>query len=161
MLHRFSLRSLLVCAAGPGSWEAERPLWLAVTTSSLEGALEPLADRRCAEGLEVLVSTKTVGEALAASPRAPSYLLLVGDQPARFTTQMTKGGLLNVLMGYATADFFHSMRYGSRSVDYTVDDAREILSQGSPAARSRAAWSEPPPAGAGRSRRPRARLSCR
>ncbi len=268
MIHWSVLPSLLALAAGSGGWKAEKPLWLAVTTPSLEEALEPLADRRRAEGLDVLVSTKPIGEALADAPRAPSYLLLVGDheakreaepwfvpaqerqpyrwsflqreafasdaawgdldgdgapdlpvgripartpeevaavvskiiayeerplspedlrvnfwggspdygalfdtattylllssvredtppwmdlwvlagdagsplcgwpgdQPARFTAQMKRGGLLNVLMGHANADLFHSMMYGSRSVDYTIDDARELLSEGSPAA---------------------------
>lgn len=57
----------------------ERPLWLVVTTEALAPALEPLVAAREAGGLEARVSTEGVEAALAAAPRAPSYLLLVGD----------------------------------------------------------------------------------
>lgn len=57
----------------------EKPLWLAVARTELASALEPLAEKRRQDGFEVVISTKSIAESLAASPRRPHFLLLVGD----------------------------------------------------------------------------------
>jgi hypothetical protein len=59
---------------------ADAPLWLAVTTEALAPSIQPLAERRRAEGLEAVVFVGSPQDALAAHPR-PAYLLLVGDAP--------------------------------------------------------------------------------
>jgi hypothetical protein len=58
---------------------ANKPLWLAVCPEMFEQALAPLADHRRDDGMEVLISTDSPPEAVAACPRLPSYILLVGD----------------------------------------------------------------------------------
>jgi len=58
----------------------EKPLWLAVTTPQLAPSIQPLAERRRAEGLEAVVFVGEPQAALHEHPR-PTYLLLVGDAP--------------------------------------------------------------------------------
>ncbi len=63
---------------------ASKPIWLVVTRPMFREVIVPLADRRKAEGLETIVSTLPVRNAIAACPRKPSFLLLVGDyQPGQ------------------------------------------------------------------------------
>ncbi len=69
---------LMVPAATRGA-EGPRPLWLAVTRPMFAEALAPLAAHRRAEGLEAVVSTRPIAEAIAAAGRRPACLLLVGD----------------------------------------------------------------------------------
>ncbi len=59
-----------------------KPLWLAVARTELAPALEPLAAKRRQDGFEVVISTKPIAESLAALPRRPHFLLLVGDDEA-------------------------------------------------------------------------------
>ena len=59
---------------------APRPLWLAVTTAQLAPSIQPLADRRRSEGLDVVVFIGQPIAALAENPKA-AYLVLVGDVP--------------------------------------------------------------------------------
>jgi hypothetical protein len=59
---------------------APRPLWLAVTTAQLAPSIQPLADRRRSEGLDVVVFIGQPKAALAENPKA-AYLVLVGDVP--------------------------------------------------------------------------------
>lgn len=71
--------AVCIACAGPAGAAEQRPLWLAVCKADLAEALTPLAEKRRGEGFEVIVSTEPIAEALTASPRAPDYLLLVGD----------------------------------------------------------------------------------
>ena len=57
----------------------EKPLWLAVGPKELVGPLGPLVEKRRSEGLETVVSNESIEKALAAAPRRPKFLLLVGD----------------------------------------------------------------------------------
>jgi len=60
------------------------PVWMVVGREGLVKPLEPLVRLRRSQGLETVVSTGAVGEALAAAPRRPKFLLLVGDdQPGK------------------------------------------------------------------------------
>lgn len=54
------------------------------------------------------------------------------DQPARFDRQMKRGGLLNVLMGHASADAFYSMQAANKPIFYTADDTAGELGKGPP-----------------------------
>lgn len=77
--HRVALLlALLLAFAGKAHAEA-KPLWVAVTRSSLEKALEPLAEKRRGDGFEVVVSTERIDKALKGLTRAPDYILIVGD----------------------------------------------------------------------------------
>ena len=49
----------------------ERPLWLAVGPPSLLCEIEPLAQRRRSQGMETMVVTGTVADALSEAPRTP------------------------------------------------------------------------------------------
>ena len=75
------LLAILCSVLTPGAiYTAEqRPLWLAVSRAGLVKAIEPLAAKRRADGFEVRISTKSIEEAIAESPRRPAFLLLVGD----------------------------------------------------------------------------------
>ncbi len=75
----FWLLALLIAAANDAHAADRKPLWLAVARPELAAPLQPLAEKRRNEGFEVVVSTKSVPDALAASARRPDYLLLVGD----------------------------------------------------------------------------------
>jgi len=62
----------------------ERKLYLIVTRERFTQAAQPLIEKRRAEGFEVVVSLKGPSEAIAALPRRPDLLLLIGDdQPGR------------------------------------------------------------------------------
>ena len=78
---RGALLAILCSVLTPGAiYTAEqRPLWLAVSRAGLVKAIEPLAAKRRADGFEVRISTKSIEEAIAESPRRPAFLLLVGD----------------------------------------------------------------------------------
>ena len=68
------------CWRGEGTRaEEEKPIWLAVARPGLAGPLDLLAQERRNEGMEVVVSTAAVEKAVAALPRRPAFLLLVGD----------------------------------------------------------------------------------
>jgi hypothetical protein len=70
---------VLIAGAARAPAAEQRPLWLAVVRPELAAPLQPLAENRRSEGLEAVISTKSVAEALAAAPRRPDFLLLVGD----------------------------------------------------------------------------------
>jgi len=75
-----ALLAIAVCCGGAGRAAAdERPIWLAVTRPGLAGPLDVLAQQRRNEGMQAIVSTAAVDKALAALPRRPAFLLLVGD----------------------------------------------------------------------------------
>lgn len=57
----------------------EKPLWLVVGSADLVKPIEALAKQRRSEGLETMISAQGVEKALAAAPRRPDFLLLVGD----------------------------------------------------------------------------------
>ena len=59
--------------------EAPKPLWLVVGPADLAKPIGPLAEHRRQEGFQVVVSTRSVEEALGAVPRRPEFLLLLGD----------------------------------------------------------------------------------
>ena len=54
-------------------------VWLAVGTPALMAGLAPLADSRRAEGFRVILSDKSVQEAIISAPQRPEFILLVGD----------------------------------------------------------------------------------
>jgi Peptidase family C25 len=56
-----------------------KPLWLACGPAGLLTAIEPLAEHRRAEGMEVLTLPLGPLDALARSPRRPDFFLIVGD----------------------------------------------------------------------------------
>ncbi len=56
-----------------------KPIWLVVTREMFTDTLKPLADKRQSEGLDAVISTKPVPEAIGSLSRKPSFLLLVGD----------------------------------------------------------------------------------
>lgn len=68
--------SLLLLAASAAG--AEEPLWVAVGAKDLLDAVKPLAEHRAKEGMETLLV-----ESADRLPRAPSYLLYLGTEPAR------------------------------------------------------------------------------
>ena len=75
--------ALCCCASAPGG-EERRPLWLVVGKQSLVKSIGALAEKRRKEGFQTVVSTQSVEKALAAAPRRPEFLLLVGDdEPGR------------------------------------------------------------------------------
>jgi hypothetical protein len=63
------------------------PLWLVVGNPELTGALEPLAERRRAEGFEVVVSADAPAKAIASAARRPAFVLLVGDDEEGCSTE--------------------------------------------------------------------------
>ena len=71
--------ALLTLSSGAAQAAEKKLLWLAVGSAELTEPLKPLAEKRQSEGFETLLSNKSVEEALAASPRRPDFLLLVGD----------------------------------------------------------------------------------
>ena len=75
------LAAILVLSAASGlcSTTEVKPIWLAVAEADLLPALKPLAEKRRSDGFEVVVSSETIETALAALPRRPRFLLLVGD----------------------------------------------------------------------------------
>ncbi|MCZ6817577.1 MAG: C25 family cysteine peptidase, partial [Planctomycetota bacterium] len=74
----------LLLLRSPNAAEANdaKPLWLVVSREQFLSSLKPLIEKRRLDGFEVLVSTAHVGKSLAAAPRLPNYLLLVGDDEA-------------------------------------------------------------------------------
>ncbi len=56
-----------------------KPIWLVVTKPMFIDSLKPLAEKRQSEGLETIISTESVSEAITALPQKPSFLLIVGD----------------------------------------------------------------------------------
>ena len=56
-----------------------QPIWLAVTRPMFVESLEPLVKHRQSDGFETVVSTKPISDAIAACPRKPAFILLVGD----------------------------------------------------------------------------------
>ncbi len=74
-----TLLAPLLLAAAALAGDAERPLWVALGEKSLLARLEPLAALRRAQGMEVALLQGGGAAPLRALPRAPSYLLLVGD----------------------------------------------------------------------------------
>lgn len=82
------LMAVVVLWSWGGACGEEQPkrLWLVVGREALIKPIEPLAQRRREEGFQTVVSTEGVEKALAAVPRRPDYLLLVGDdEPGRQT----------------------------------------------------------------------------
>lgn len=79
MTRREILMVFFLLSAFGNAEEEQKPVWLVVTGEELVGALEPLVAHRAGDGLEPVVSTAGVTEALAGVPRQPAYLLLVGD----------------------------------------------------------------------------------
>jgi hypothetical protein len=81
---------LLIALALPGraiAAEGQKPLWLAVGNAELVKPLAALAEKRRGEGLQTVISTRPVDQALAASARRPDFLLLVGDDEPGEETQ--------------------------------------------------------------------------
>ncbi len=83
-VHKLAVTALAVVAsvaAGQSATPPQRPkpLWLVITRPMFRQALAPLVAHRRAEGLDVAVSVKPPGQALAAAARRPAYVLLVGD----------------------------------------------------------------------------------
>ena len=74
-----------VDAAAPGNASdatvGERPVWLVIGPEPLTASLEPLVRRRKAQGFEVAVLPMEPAAAVAAAPRPPAFVLLVGDDP--------------------------------------------------------------------------------
>ena len=67
--------------------EERKPIWLAVGKAGLVEELEPLAAHRAAGGLEPLLSTASVKDALESCSSRPAYLLLVGDHERGHETE--------------------------------------------------------------------------
>jgi hypothetical protein len=72
----------VVLLAGARAQEA-KPLWLACGPAELLKPLEPLAALRRSQGMEALLVPKMPKEALAAAPRRPDFLVIVGDDDAK------------------------------------------------------------------------------
>jgi len=76
--------ALLLLSSGLAPAAEKKLLWLAVSKPDLTEPLKPLAEKRRADGFEVLVSSKPVEASLSTSSRRPDFLLLVGDdEPGR------------------------------------------------------------------------------
>ncbi len=73
----FSIFNFPVCFANEST--NIQPIWLVVTREMFTDTLKPLVEKRQSEGLEAVISTKPVSEAINSLSRKPSYLLLVGD----------------------------------------------------------------------------------
>ena len=50
-----------------------------------------------------------------------------------FNRELKRGGALAVLMGHASVESFHSLRFRGKSIDYSASDARADLASGEPA----------------------------
>jgi hypothetical protein len=70
---------ILISACGVCQAAESRPIWLAVARADLSASLKPLAEKRRNEGFEPIVSHQPIAAALAALPRRPQFLLLVGS----------------------------------------------------------------------------------
>lgn len=55
------------------------------------------------------------------------------DHARMFNQALKRGGALAVLMGHASVESFHSMRFRGKSIDYSARDARDDLARGDPA----------------------------
>ena len=86
-LHMPAIAVMLLIVGVAGAGERPKPIWLVVTRPVFIEALAPLAEHRRKEGMEVVVSTEPVNEALAGASRRPACLLLVGDDEADSQTQ--------------------------------------------------------------------------
>ena len=62
--------------------EAHKPIWLVVTRPLFIKAIQPLVGHRHKEGFETVISTESASEAISSLPRAPAFVLLVGDDEA-------------------------------------------------------------------------------
>ncbi|MCK5113407.1 MAG: hypothetical protein KAR11_01440 [Phycisphaerae bacterium] len=58
-----------------------KPIWLVVTRPifTADKTLDPLVKHRQLDGFQTIVSTEPIAKAIAACPRKPSFILLVGD----------------------------------------------------------------------------------
>ncbi len=74
----FRLIAVLLCIASVATAQ-EKPVWLVVARPAFVEALTPLVKKRQQEGMQAVISTKSVKDALAGLGRQPAYLLLVGD----------------------------------------------------------------------------------
>jgi len=80
MARRIALALVLVAAAVAAG---EKPLWIAVGPKQLLEPLAPLVEARKAQGLDVMLVEGRDAEARKRFPRAPDYLLLVGDDEGK------------------------------------------------------------------------------
>jgi hypothetical protein len=83
-----SILAVLSAASGLCLAAEQKPIWLAVAEADLSPSLKPLAEKRRSDGFEVVVSSDTIEKSLAALPRRPSFLLLVGDDELSKTHQL-------------------------------------------------------------------------
>ncbi|MCP4708672.1 MAG: hypothetical protein GY869_08615 [Planctomycetes bacterium] len=90
----------------------DKPVWLAVTRPIFVSTLEPLAQKRTADGFHVVISTEPIDDAIASCPHEPNYLVIVGDyqknyqdEPWFMPTRIRK---------------FYQFNYGQRDV-YAAD----------------------------------------
>ena len=79
MICRLGSVLLGLIAPGAAARGEPRPVWLVVTRPVFAGAVEPLARHRRGQGFEAVVSTQPPRQAIAALPRRPGFVLLVGD----------------------------------------------------------------------------------
>ncbi|MBD3162915.1 MAG: hypothetical protein GF328_12485 [Candidatus Latescibacteria bacterium] len=79
MVRNALVAAFLLAVFAVGAAAEEEPIWLAVGPEELLEEIEPLADFRRAEGLEVRRAPLPVGAAIRDLPRPPSFILLVGD----------------------------------------------------------------------------------
>lgn len=82
----FRLTAIFLCMASVAIAQ-EKPVWLVVARPEFVEALTPLAKKRRQEGMQAVISTRSVKDALADLDRQPAYLLLVGDDQPRHEKQ--------------------------------------------------------------------------
>ncbi len=74
-----SLLCLVIQPCRAQAQEQEKPIWLVVTKPIFTTVIQPLADHRRKENFETVISTKSASEAISSLPRAPAFVLLLGD----------------------------------------------------------------------------------
>ena len=79
LLRGFLCELLVVFTTHANEAAEHRPTWLAVARPELAEPLKPLAELRRRDGFDVVISTKSIDEALKEVSQRPEYLLLVGD----------------------------------------------------------------------------------
>ena len=115
---------LAVLSAASGLCHAaeQKPIWLAVAEADLSPALKPLAEKRRSDGFEVVVSTETIKAALAALPRRPQFLLLVGsDESGKELRLPAKRMKLYRWRDVQPKEFLSDMAWGDLDGDGTPD----------------------------------------
>ncbi len=81
------LLSLALLSSPARADPPRKPVWLVVTREMFTASMRPLAEVRRRDGFEVVVSTRTVAEAVGELDRRPAFIVLVGDDEPEAETQ--------------------------------------------------------------------------